>query len=256
MNEALIGYTGFVGGNLARQHGFDAFFNSKNFRDMTGRRFDLVVCAGVSAVKWKANKDPENDKAGIQALQDVLATVTAKRFILISTIDVYPVCENADESYDCGAIENHAYGANRLALEKFCREKFPQCLVVRLPGLFGPGLRKNVVFDLLNDNCLEMINPACSFQYYDLSGLWKDIEKVHAASLGLVNLFTEPVKTLDIIERFFPGKAVGQKAGPELHYDLRTRYADIWNRSDGYVAGKDAVMESLAKFIASYEGEA
>ena len=59
MREALIGYTGLVGGNLKKQHNFTDFFNSKNFNDMKGQHYSLTVCAGVSAAKWIANKEPE-----------------------------------------------------------------------------------------------------------------------------------------------------------------------------------------------------
>ena len=254
MNEALIGHTGFVGSNLARQHDFDMFFNSKNYLDMRGQSFDTIVCAGVSAVKWKANKEPEKDRAGIQALQEVLDTVSANRFVLISTIDVYPVMAGADESFDVLSLPNHAYGTNRFAFERFCQEKFPGCEIIRLPGLFGEGLKKNVIFDLLNDNCLEMINPACSFQYYDLSRLWTDIEIASRAGVKLVNLFTEPIRTVDIIDRFFPGKPVGQSAGAEMHYDLKTRHANLWNRNDGYIDDRDGVLEAMGKMIESYQG--
>ncbi len=43
--------------------------------------FDLLVCAGVNAVKWYANLHPEEDKAAIQILMDCLSTVKAKHFI-------------------------------------------------------------------------------------------------------------------------------------------------------------------------------
>lgn len=253
MSRALIGHTGFVGGNVASQTEFDAFFNSENFHDMAGQSFEQIVCAGVSAVKWMANKEPEKDRMGIRALEEVLATVSADRFTLISTIDVYPIFEGADESYDCGSRDNHAYGTHRLAFERFCRERFSDCLAVRLPGLFGPGLKKNVLFDLLNDNCLDMINPACSIQYYDLSGLWSDIERARSHGLDLINLFPAPITTQDILDRFFPEKEVGQAPGGEVHYDLRTRHAHLWGASDGYIAGKGEVMDAMGRFIESYE---
>ena len=168
MKNALIGYTGFVGSNLDNQRNFDHRYNSKNFRDMRGQAYDEVVCAGISAVKWLANKEPEQDMAAIQALQDVLSTVQAKRFILMSTIDVYPVTQGKDETFDCRSMNNHAYGRHRLDFEDFCTRQFSECHVIRLPGLFGKGLKKNIIYDLLNDNCLDMINTASSFQYYDL----------------------------------------------------------------------------------------
>ena len=65
---ALIGYTGFVGGNLSAQRPFDALYNSSNIDDIAGRAFDLIVCAGARAEKWKANADPERDLANIESL--------------------------------------------------------------------------------------------------------------------------------------------------------------------------------------------
>lgn len=54
--NCLIGYTGFVGGNLVAKRQFDVLINSKNFESMRGAHYDRVVCAGISAVKWQANK--------------------------------------------------------------------------------------------------------------------------------------------------------------------------------------------------------
>ena len=50
-SNALIGYTGFVGTALARQHDFDAFYNSKNIETIKGEHFNLVVCAGAYGLK-------------------------------------------------------------------------------------------------------------------------------------------------------------------------------------------------------------
>ena len=97
-------------------------------------------------MKWKANKAPEEDWEKIAALIDVLKTVQAKKFVLISTIDVYAELQGMDESFDCHSRSNHAYGTNRLRFEDFCREHFPDCMIVRLPGLFGNGLKKTTVW--------------------------------------------------------------------------------------------------------------
>lgn len=253
MRTALIGHTGFVGSNLKQQFGFTDFYNSKNFREMEKQEYDLVVCAGVSAVKWMANKEPEKDLAGIKALENVLATIHAKQFILISTVDVYPIMNGKDESFDCSSIENHAYGLHRLAFEKFCDKKFTVCTIVRLPGLFGDGLKKNVIYDLLNNNCLEMINTKSSYQYYFLKNLWHDIQKALDNNVKLINFFTEPVPTDEIISTFFPSKVVGEEAVPEGHYDLYTKYASHWNNSGNYIYTKKEMMEQLLEFIKDYK---
>ena len=89
MNDALIGHTGFVGSNLRAHGSYSGFYNSKNIGDIAGREYDCVVCSGVSAVKWMANKNPEQDSADIKILLDCLDQVRAERFVLISTVDVY-----------------------------------------------------------------------------------------------------------------------------------------------------------------------
>jgi nucleoside-diphosphate-sugar epimerase len=253
MRAALIGYTGFVGNNLKQQHNFTDFYNSKNFNEMRGQEYDLVVCAGVSAVKWQANKEPVKDLEAIKALQDVLSTIGSKKFILISTIDVYPVTHDKDETFDCGSIENHAYGKHRLAFEKFCESNFEDNIIIRLPGLFGDGLKKNVIYDFLNDNCLEMINENSSFQYYYLKNLWADIQVAVENNIRLLNLFTEPLKTQEIYKLFFPLKKIGHEQVPEAHYDLHTKYAGYWNNKGNYIYTKEQVMSQLKEFIESYQ---
>lgn len=249
--DCLIGYTGFVGSNLLAQRNYDVLINSKNFRSMAGQTYDRVVCAGVPAVKWKANKEPEADLAHIIELIDVLKHVTAKKFVLISTIDVYSTNAAVNEDADCHNPLHHAYGKNRLYFEDFCKERFKNILIVRLPGLFGAGIKKNVIFDLLNDNCLEMINPASSFQYYYLQNLSDDIALAEAAGISLINLFTEPVRTQQIIDRFFPGKVVGAQAAPQASYDMYTKYAGLRGLDGNYFYTASEVLQQMEQFIES-----
>src|SRR5438132_7761624 len=111
--RALIGHSGFIGGNVARQWPFDALFNSSNIDDLRGGDFDEIVCAAPAAEKWKANADPENDARSIARLEAALSETTARRFILISTIDVYPRPRDVDERTE---IDNagEPYGRHRL----------------------------------------------------------------------------------------------------------------------------------------------
>ena len=55
MRTALIGYTGFVGGNIKSQHEFDDYYNSKNIADIEGQEYDLVVSAANHAKMWQIN---------------------------------------------------------------------------------------------------------------------------------------------------------------------------------------------------------
>lgn len=230
--SALVGYTGFVGGTLHRARRFDVLINSKNADDLRGGAFDLVIHAGVPAVKWIANRDPPADRAAIEAIRAVLATMKIAELILISTIDVYPdPSAPLDENADIDPAHNHAYGRHRFELERWVRDRFANVRIVRLPALFGEGLKKNVVFDLLHDNQVGNINPASRFQWYPLARLNADIEKVRVQDIRLINLFPEPLATSEIVNRFFPDAPTAPASEPAPAYDLRTRYSDQIGRA-------------------------
>ena len=250
--SGLIGHTGFVGGTLARAAPFDACFNSTTIDALRGQHFGLLVCAGVSAVKWRANKEPEADRAGIARLTDALAEATVDELVLISTIDVYPdPASGGDEATGIDPNANHAYGRHRLQLERWCVARFPKVRIVRLPALFGAGLRKNAIYDLLNDNMAGSINPAGVFQWYPTERLWSDIGIARAQNLDLVNLFPEPLAMSAIIEAAFPGAAVGAPVYPGPRYDVKTRHGALFGGGPSYMMDAGAALDALLRYVAT-----
>ncbi len=246
----LIGYTGFVGSNLNRLATFDAHYNTQNIREIAGQRFDLLVCAAPQAKKWWANQHPDEDLALVQQLMDHLKQTNVDRFVLISSIDVFPRITEVDERFDCTSQENHAYGRHRLLLEQFVTAQFPRVHILRLPGLFGPGLRKNVIFDMMHHNEVEKINPDSQFQWYDVTRLWQDVQTVMANDLRLVMLATEPVATAAIQQRCFPDLEIGGAANAPVYYDVRTCYADVFGGGHGYMLNQSQVLDAIDRFVA------
>jgi hypothetical protein len=254
--DALIGHTGFVGGTLARSYRFARSFNSTNVAEMTGGQFGLVICAGVSAEKWRANADPKTDAARIRGLTDVLDTVTADEFILISTIDVYDdPAAGGDEATLPNIAANHAYGKHRYQLEEWCRRRFPCCRVVRLPALFGTGLRKNALYDLMHDHQTEKLNPAGCFQWYGLHRLWRDIGIARSARIETINLFPEPVELSRIIEACIPGVLTGPARLPAPRYRVETRHAGRFGGDRGFIADSGRSLNEIAAYVAACRAE-
>lgn len=254
MKKALIGHTGFVGSNLSRDGDYSAYFNSTNIAEIEGNEYDLIVCAGISAVKWKANKCPESDWEGIEKLLKPLSKAKSERFILISTIDVYAKHVGVDETTAIDQVENHPYGTHRLRVEKYVEERFAKSHIIRLPGLFGPGLKKNVIYDLLHNNCLEMINLNSCFQYYDVRRLEDDMQSVIKAGLKIVNFSSEPISNMTIIDRFFPKKRFGATPSPTANYDIRSIHAEKLGGIDGYLYSAETVLEDMGDFIRGEQG--
>ena len=247
---ALIGYTGFVGSTLARDRSFVAMFNSRNIETIRGRHFSTVVCAGVSAVKWLANKEPEKDWEGISRLIDCLRDVKAERFVLISTIDVYRESSEQTE-IDVPPVEGlHPYGLHRLKLEAFVREQFPVSTIVRLPALFGAGLRKNAIYDMIHLNAPEKVVPNGSFQWYPTRRLADDVDRIVGAGLDLVNVTAEPVEMAAIHDRFFAGVTIAPPVANPPRYDLRSIHDAVLGGHGGYHLSADQVFQELEIFIA------
>ena len=249
MSEALIGYSGFVGSNLLSQQRFEEQYNSANIRDIRGKRFDRIVCAGARAVKWWANQNPEADLAGIESLMDDLRYVEADQFTLISTVDVFGTPVAVTELSSPSEDGLHAYGRHRLLLEKFVAERFPSCRILRLPALFGSGLKKNAVFDLMTDNNLDSIHPDSCFQWYPLSRLSADMRIAEEAGLETLHLATQPISMEDIRSRFFPEKQIGQKRGQPGMYDFRTVHSGLFGSRVAYMLSAPEIMAELAKFL-------
>ncbi len=251
MTTALIGHSGFVGGNLLAKRSYDAIYRSSDIDTICGRSFEHVVCAGVQAVKWWANLNPEEDRSGILRLQEFLAGVQARRITLISTIDIYPTPSGVDEDTSIDREGHHVYGLHRLEFEDWVRQHFSQSLILRLPGLFGPGIKKNVIFDMLNKNCVEKIHPGGIFQYYDLRRLADDIDRAWDLKIPTLNISTEPLGTSEIRDRYFPDieLALGGKA--PSGYDMRSKYAEAWGGANGYLYSKISVLSDLQEWLVS-----
>ena len=148
--KTLVGYTGFVGSNICGAENFDALYNSKNISDAYGTNPDLLIYAGLRAEKFLANQAPDKDMNLIFQAEDNIARINPKKLVLISTIDVFKEPKNVDEESVINVENLHAYGYNRYKLESWVREKYPDVLIIRLPGLFGKNIKKNFIYDYIH----------------------------------------------------------------------------------------------------------
>jgi nucleoside-diphosphate-sugar epimerase len=249
---ALIGYTGFVGSNLLRQRRFDDCFNSANIEQLSGRSFDLVVCAGARAEKWKANAEPERDLDNIERLIHALEQMETRKLVLISSIDVFATPVDVDEDTPTPMSGLHPYGKHRRLLEQVALSRF-DATVVRLPGLYGPGLKKNVIYDFLHDNETHKIDSRGVFQFYGIDRLWRDIETAVEERLEVVHLPTEPVNVADVARTAFGFEFTNEVNPTPARYDVRTKYAAFFGGAGAYIEDKTRELSGIAAFVAEQQ---
>ncbi len=86
----------------------------------------------------------------IRRAEENIQRIAPGKLVLISTIDVFRTPKDVDERSPIHTDGLHAYGYDRYQMELWVRERYPDALIVRLPALFGKGIKKNFLYDLIN----------------------------------------------------------------------------------------------------------
>ena len=228
MRTALVGYTGFVGGNIAASCTFDGLYNSKNINSAFGEKYDLLIYAGVRAEKFLANRNPQGDRAMIRQAFENIKRIDPKKVVLINTIDVYRDTNGKDETSVMQIDNLQPYGKNRLELESLVQDHFDS-LVVRLPALFGKGIKKNFVYD-----ALTIIPSMLNDEKYALLSAKSDLvrECYHGSDNGFYTLDSLESKKKSELREFFENNDWNalyftDSRNRYQFYDLSNLWADI-----------------------------
>ena len=255
MKVGIIGYTGFVGSNLSRLISAEWLYNSSNIASIRNQTFDLLINAGVSSLKWKANQNPKEDQENIEKLMDALEQVSATRFVQISTIDVMPANQS---NYEDTVIDERLlqpYGLHRLALERWAANKFPCPLIVRLPHLFGPGLKKNFIFDLIHTNVLALTDYRDVFQFYNVNYLWRDLAYFLSQDCRVINFTSEPITATEIASACFGMEFTNRCDRDPINYDVRSKWRYRPGQVGGYMYSKQETVRDITTFRSLYTAE-
>ena len=125
-------------------------------------------------------------------------------------------------------------------------------LVVRLPGLFGKGMKKNIIYDFLHNNLLDKINNGSVFQFYNLEHLWQDIQSAIKHDLKVVNFATEPTSVAEVATTAFDFEFTQTQNA--VKYDIRTKYYQLFDGiQPGYLYNKSQVLLKLKEFATNFK---
>lgn len=249
--KLLVGNTGLIGTTLKDSLQFDYEFNSTNLHEIQTidtSAADLYLCC-LPATKWIVNKDPQSDIDNMLRILSVLSKNRYRRIVVYSTIDVYSECPlGVDESYPL-QLGSPSYGANRLLFEKLILHtiQYDRALVLRLPALFGKHIRKNILYDLLNNNQIDKINYNSAYQWYNLNNLTTDTDYYlnhTGTNTQIVNLFTEAVNTSDVLDMFGVDKSKVDTKSTKIQYGYKTNTTPT-----GYLKSKNEILTEMIDFV-------
>lgn len=247
MSRMLIGYTGFVGSNLTQQMEFDHLVNSKNIAVFAGKVVDELFISAGDARKWLANKEPENDLKHINKLFCDVSKIKTKKVVLFSTVDVY---ENKNGVYEgCFKVANEPYGKHRWEFEQLVLAHFPQVKVVRLPGLFGSGLKKNIIFDIIGGKSINGFNPHSAFQWFHLDELKSVLDYCENNEIDELNVTAEPVTVAELCNSVNIDLALLDENAPLVKYNICSKHACKYSGQNNYLYAKQESLGQIAKYI-------
>lgn len=246
----VIGAKGFVGSNLMKSDNATIPVTRENISAIGSLGCQHFVVSAVSATKWKANLNPERDQQEITALLSNLHPNSGYSLTLISTIDVFPRDLSFTEKTPVEYMERiEGYGKNRAWLECELKDKFEDLTIVRLPGLFGPGLKKNLIFDLLHKKPIVRMNPDSHFQFYDIRNLAQDLSLLWNNDLKVQNMATEPVSVAQILS-LFSKTELGVLDEPSFHYKMKTINSAVFGEGKvDYIQDSESVLREIKDWI-------
>lgn len=143
---ALLGYRGFVGSALyeaLNEAGHDVTGVSRDtFEEHKVSQYDILINSAMPSQRfWSLNNPMLDFKATAGLTADLIYAWHWDKFVQISTV-----------SARCQL--DHPYGLNKHSAETLVLDHSSSNLVIRLGGLFGRGLDKGTVFDVMNGNQL------------------------------------------------------------------------------------------------------
>ena len=171
MNIFVLGGKGFVGSafvRVASKRHRVAVITRQNYEHNRGRSCDLLINANGNSKKFLADQDPAAEfDASVASVLRSLVNFPARRYVYLSTINVYACVDDPRRNRETAAIDpawQSRYGLHKHLAEQVVRRYAASWLICRLGGMVGAGMWKNSIFDILHDRPLR-VSAASEYQF-------------------------------------------------------------------------------------------
>lgn len=104
-------------------------------------------------------------------------------------------------------------------------------------------------FEKLGFTALNFTDSRNTYQFYDLTRLWDDIQTAIKAEIHLLHPATEPICAGELYQHLTGQEFCNEFLEIPVKYDYRTGYAEVFGGHDGYIYDKKTVLEQITTFV-------
>lgn len=115
--------------------------------------------------------------------------------------------------------------------------------------LDGDKEELKIKFRKLGFSALNFTDSRSTFQFYNLSRLWDDINKALKEGIQIWHPATEPVSAMEIYEYLAGAEFHNELGGIPAMYNYKTLYSGVFNGSNGYICDKKTILQEIKKFV-------
>ena len=168
----VLGGNGFIGSAICKyledhQMPYQSIIR-ENYSSFIGKSCDVLINANGNSKKYIAEKEPVIDfDLSVRSVRSSIQDFKYGKYIYLSSCDVYEDCSSEKTTQEDSKILNinvSNYGFHKYLAEEIVRGRCRDWMIVRMGGFVGPGLKKNPVFDILNNHKL-WLHPDSQLQY-------------------------------------------------------------------------------------------
>jgi nucleoside-diphosphate-sugar epimerase len=228
----VLGGNGFVGSGFVRY--LNAInipvtvIDRTNYDKLIGTECDVFINANGNSKKFLAKDDPKAEfQASVTSVRNSLVDFKFKKYVFLSTSDVYPDCSNSDTtSEDCplNVSDQSPYGFHKYIAELCVQHAAKDWLIFRQGGFVGPGLKKNAVFDVLAGEKL-WVNVESQFQFISTDESAKIIMELVFSGVTnqIFNLTAKGTISVSEIMRLAKVDYLDVDDSEPVHYEISTQ---------------------------------
>jgi nucleoside-diphosphate-sugar epimerase len=217
----LQGADGFLGSAIYKELKKNKFqikkVEKKKFKN---KNCDIFINCSTNSKKYLGKKKNFYEfNNSVKNIKETIVKFNFKKYILISTCEVYSDNKNSSENSNINFRILSNYGFYKYLCELMIMKETDKWLILRCNGLIGPNMKKGPLYDIINNNKV-WANPNSKYQLIHTEDVAKIIVKLIKRNIfnQIFNIASNDNQTIKNISKYMGIKSKYKKKLPKIIY--------------------------------------